>query len=264
MSEIVRTFAQYLFKIAPLRARFEMKKLFVLMAIVCWTADLMAQNQTGKLSLRPMAGVNFSGFSNATADIYRMKVGFTGGAELEYGINSVLGLSFGLIYSQEGAKVDGKLDGMVIDENGDTWMTSTSMDGKLNCSYLNLPLMANFHIPAVKGLTYKVGFQVGILTSDKMSAEGMIVMLNSNYFPSSSYTIIDDRRPNQIVGYKTEMSDVCKSIDFGLPIGLSYEYKNIVLDARYYFGLTQIDKTDNPDTARNQYLSITLGYKFHL
>jgi hypothetical protein len=92
----------------------------------------------------------------------------------------------------------------------------------------------------------------------------MIVMLNSNYFPSSSYTIIDDRRPNQIVGYKTEMSDVCKSIDFGLPIGLSYEYKNIVLDARYYFGLTKIDKTDNPDTARNQYLSITLGYKFHL
>ncbi len=126
------------------------------MAIVCWTADLMAQNQTGKLSIKPMAGVNFSGFSNASTDIYRMKVGFTGGAELEYGVNPILGLSFGLIYSQEGAKVDGRLDGVVIDENGDTWMTSTSMDGKLNCSYLNLPLMANFHIPAIKGLTYKV------------------------------------------------------------------------------------------------------------
>lgn len=234
------------------------------MAIVCWTADLMAQNQTGRLSIKPMVGVNFSGFGNATADIYSMKVGFTGGAELEYSINPILGLSLGLIYSQEGAKIDGTLDGVVIDDNGDRWMTSTSMDGKLNCSYLNLPLLANFNIPAIKGLTYKVGIQVGILTSDKMSAEGMIVMLNTNYFPSSSYIISDGRSPNQIVGYKTEMSDVCKSIDFGLPIGLSYEYKNIVLDARYYFGLTQIDKTDDPDTARNQYLSITLGYKFHL
>lgn len=241
-----------------------MKKLLILMAIVCWTAGLMAQNQTSKLSIRPMAGVNFSGFSNATADIYRMKVGFTGGAELEYSINPVLGLSFGLIYSQEGAKVDGKLDGLVIDDNGDRWMTSTSMDGKLTCSYLNLPLMANFNIPAIKGLTYKVGFQVGILTSDKMSAEGRIVMQNMDFLASSSYLINDGRKPNQIVGYKTEMSDVCKSVDFGLPIGLSYEYKNIVLDARYYFGLTKIDKTDNPDTARNQYLSITLGYKFHL
>ena len=234
------------------------------MAIVCWTADLMAQNQTGKLSIKPMAGVNFSGFTNASTDIYRMKVGFTGGAELEYGINPILGLSFGLIYSQEGAKIDGSLEGTVIDENGDTWMTSTSMDGKLNCSYLNLPLLANFNIPAIKGLTYKVGFQVGILASDKMSTKGMIVMLNPNYLSSSSYAINDGRKPNQVLGYNTEMSDVCKSIDFGLPIGLSYEYKNIVLDARYYFGLTKIDKTDNPDTARNQYLSITLGYKFHL
>ena len=66
------------------------------------------------------------------------------------------------------------------------------------------------------------------------------------------------------MSYSTDMSDVCKSVDFGFPLGLSYEYKNIVLDARYFFGLTKIDKTDNPDSARNQYLSITLGYKFNL
>ena len=70
--------------------------------------------------------------------------------------------------------------------------------------------------------------------------------------------------PKRIMSYSTDMSDVCKSVDFGFPLGLSYEYKNIVLDARYFFGLTKIDKTDNPDSARNQYLSITLGYKFNL
>ena len=156
------------------------------------------------------------------------------------------------------------MDGWIIDENGDRWITSTSMDGKLKCNYLNLPLMANVYIPALKGLAFKVGFQVGILVSDKMSSEGMILMQNMDYYTSSSHMINDGRKPNQLVGYNTEMSDVCKSIDFGIPIGLSYEYRNIVLDARYFFGLTKIDKTDNPDTARNQYLSITLGYKFHL
>ena len=243
-----------------------MKKLLFILAIVCWTSDLMAQNQTGKLSFKPMAGVNLSDFTNAMTDIYGMKVGLTGGAELEYGVNHWLGLSFGLIYSQEGAKIDGKMDGLVIDENGDRWLTQTSLDGKLNCSYLNLPLMASVYIPAVKGLAVKAGFQVGILTSDKMSSEGTILMYNMDYLPVSSYTLApyDSRKSNQLVSYRTDMSDVCNSIDFGIPVGLSYEYMNIVLDARYYFGLTKIDKTDSPDTVRNQYVSITLGYKFHL
>jgi hypothetical protein len=50
----------------------------------------------------------------------------------------------------------------------------------------------------------------------------------------------------------------------GIPVGLSYEYKNVVLDARYYFGLTKIDNTENPEDVRNRYFSVTLGYRFHL
>jgi hypothetical protein len=60
------------------------------------------------------------------------------------------------------------------------------------------------------------------------------------------------------------MSNVCKSVDVGFPIGLSYEYKNVVLDARYYFGLTKIDKTEDAEDCRNRMLSITLGYRFKL
>lgn len=246
-----------------MRARYEMKKLFVLMAIVCWTADLMAQNQTGKLSIKPMAGVNFSGFSNATIDIYRMKMGFVGGVELEYGINPWLGLSLGLMYSQQGAKIDGSFDATVIDENGVNWYTKTQMDGKLKCNYLNLPLMANIYIPTVSGLAVKAGVQVGILASDKMTTDVMLAMINMNY-ASNIFEYVDGTKLNQLMTYKTDISDVCKSVDFGIPLGVSYEYKNIVLDARYFFGLTKIDKTDNPDSARNQYFSITLGYKFNL
>jgi hypothetical protein len=96
-----------------------------------------------------------------------------------------------------------------------------------------------------------------------MSADVMLAMINMNY-ASETFEYIDGAKLNQLMTYKTDISDVCKSVDFGIPLGVSYEYKNIVFDARYFFGLTKIDKTDNPDSARNQYFSITLGYKFNL
>jgi hypothetical protein len=155
------------------------------------------------------------------------------------------------------------MDAMVADDNGNRWLTKTQMNGKLKCDYLNLPLMANVYIPAIKGLAFKAGVQVGILASDKMTADGTIAMINTNY-ASSTFEYVDGAKLNQISSYSTSITDVCKSVDFGIPLGLSYEYKNVILDARYFFGLTKIDKTDDPDSARNQYLSITLGYKFNL
>lgn len=239
------------------------KGVILLIFFVCGIADMMAQEQKSKLSIKPIVGMNLSNFSNATIDMYHMKVGLTGGAELEYGINPWLGLSLGLMYSQQGAKVDGSFDGMVIDEKGTRWFTNTQMDGKLKCDYLNLPMMANIYIPAIKGLAVKAGVQVGILTSDKMTTDVMLTMINMD-FNSGYFELNEAPQLNQLMTYNTNISDVCKSVDFGIPLGLSYEYKNIVLDARYYFGLTKIDKTDDPDSARNQYLSITLGYKFNL
>ena len=67
------------------------KSIIILIIFVCGIADMMAQDQKGKLSIKPMVGVNLSNFGNATIDMYQMKVGLTGGAELEYGINPWLG-----------------------------------------------------------------------------------------------------------------------------------------------------------------------------
>ena len=66
-----------------------------------------------------------------------------------------------------------------------------------------------------------------------------------------------------VAGTETKKSvdtDV-KSFDFSIPVGLSYEYNNVVLDARYNWGLTKI--ADNSDS-KNSVFQITLGYKFDL
>ena len=49
-----------------------------------------------------------------------------------------------------------------------------------------------------------------------------------------------------------------KTFDFAVPVGLSYEYKNLVIDARYNIGLTRMVEDDE---SRNRTFQFTIGYK---
>ena len=51
------------------------------------------------------------------------------------------------------------------------------------------------------------------------------------------------------------------TFDLSIPVGLSYEYNNFVLDGRYNFGVTNIAKGVN---TKNSVFQFTLGYKFEL
>lgn len=102
---------------------------------------------------------------------------------------------------------------------------ATKYEGKTwNPGYLNIPLTLNYYV--VPGLAVKAGVQPGFLVSK------------------------DDQ---YVKGVKT--------FDLSVPVGLSYEYENIVLDARYNIGVTKI--ADNSDHYNNV-IQITLGYKFAL
>ena len=90
--------------------------------------------------------------------------------------------------------------------------------------YINIPILANVYV--VKGLAVKLGIQPGFVV-DKDDADHM------------------------------------ETFDFSIPVGLSYEYQNVVLDARYNWGLTKIYDVDKLDS-KNSVFQITLGYKFDL
>ena len=239
----------------------------LLLIFACFATMAEAQNQKGTFSIKPMAGVNISSLGSPTIeDFYHAKVRFTAGAETEYGINNWLGLSLGLMYSQQGANVDGSVALYQPLDNDEILYSVSNMDGYLHADYLNLPVMAHVYIPAIRGLSVNAGVQVGLLVNDRMTAD---VLAQTIKLPSSQPDFgwyVDNYNDNTTVvtSAVVTQNDVCKSVDFGIPLGLSYEYKNVSLDARYYFGLTQIDKTENPDTAKNRYFSITLGYRFHL
>jgi hypothetical protein len=49
--------------------------------------------------------------------------------------------------------------------------------------------------------------------------------------------------------------------ELAIPMGLSYEYNGITLDARYNFGLTKLI-TGIDDAIYQRVIVVTLGYKF--
>ena len=102
--------------------------------------------------------------------------------------------------------------------------------------YVNVPIMANVYV--VKGLAVKLGVQPGFKVNDKL-----------------------DLRMPVLGGALVDLK--AKSVDFSIPVGISYEYNNFQVDARYNWGLTKVFDVDKLDQ-KNSVFQITLGYKFDL
>ena len=96
--------------------------------------------------------------------------------------------------------------------------------------YLNVPIVGNFYV--AKGLALKTGFQFGFLMNAKLDSK--------------------------------DIKDLCNKVNFAIPVGVSYEIENVVLDLRYNVGLNKTNKADNGNKARTDLIQITLGYKFNL
>ena len=101
---------------------------------------------------------------------------------------------------------------------------------KLNLDYINIPILANYYI--TKGLAVKAGIQPAF----KVKAEAKV--------DGKSYDL-----------------DGFKSFDLSIPVGLSYEISDFVIDARYNWGMTKVLEGFD---SKNTVFQFTVGYKFAL
>lgn len=182
-----------------------------------------AQHKVGSATIQPQIGLNISNLThNDGAD---SRTEFTGGVELEYQFTKQLAFAVGLVYSPQGSYAN-DLNGNV--PNGYNVKSTKQID------YLNVPIVANLYL--LKGFAVKLGIQPGFNVKANIETESK--------GRKENYTLYD-----------------VKWFDFSIPIGLSYEYKNFVADARYNIGFTKvIDGTKS----KNKVFQFTLGYKFNL
>jgi len=54
-----------------------------------------------------------------------------------------------------------------------------------------------------------------------------------------------------------------KKTAFAIPVGISYEYENVMLTARYNIGLSKVYNHDLSDS-KNKVITVSVGYKFNL
>lgn len=194
-----------------------MKKMFLAAAMMLTSVATFAQNAVGQITIQPKVGLNIANVTDA--DDADARIGLAAGAEFEYGVTDMIGVSAGLVYSMQGYKYsEGNVD------------TTVKLD------YLNVPILANVYV--APGLAVKLGVQPGFKLSSKTKIEGSGVSIEGDS---------DD--------------DGVKGFDLAIPVGVSYQYQNIVLDARYNWGVTKV--YDGGDS-KNSVFQITLGYKFSL
>ena len=110
-------------------------------------------------------------------------------------------------------------------------------DPKLEMNYVNIPILVNAYV--AKGLALKAGIQPAFNVSNKVKVDGISIDYDK---------------------YAPEGAEI-KTFDFSIPVGISYEYMNVCLDARYNIGVSKIA---DGDAGRNSVFQITLGYKFKL
>ena len=128
-------------------------------------------------------------------------------------------------------------------------VASTMMQGlsyTADLDYANIPIMANVYV--LPGLALKAGVQPGFRLKAKMKTD------NGTYDVDEYYKLAGTLIPGE--------EPKVNKFDLAIPVGISYEYSNIVLDARYNLGLLKVENFG--PAYYNRVFEVTLGYKFEL
>ena len=214
------------------------KKIVIMMVLLLAVVGAKAQeveNPVGRFSVIPRIGVSLANWSGLTLETLdgtslesKYQAGFMGGVDVEYRINKSLGITVGAYYARQGMR----FPDCELTENAEKGEYTGIKNHHVNLDYIQVPLMLKAYL--VEGLSVNAGVQVGFLCGD-----------------------------GKVKREETEALWPAKKVDIAIPLGLSYEYMNVILDARYNVSLTKAGKGDW-DNCKNKALTFTVGYRFTL
>jgi hypothetical protein len=204
-----------------------MKKLLTLIALAAFTVTAQAQHEEGESTFQPRIGITMSTVTDE--EDAKMKLNLTYGIEFEYYVSDKLGLAAGVLFTNQGYQSDYyNLD-------------NTKETMKLDNYYTAIPITVNYYL--IEGLAIKAGIQpaLRVKTRFKMGSEKLD---------------LDDYLDLLFTNKEVTLN----KFDLSIPVGLSYEYNRVTLDARYNIGLTKL-YSGIDDSSRNSVITVTLGYK---
>lgn len=236
-----------------------MKNLFITIAFFAFPALLLAQTSLGF-----KAGANFSTVSLTD----EVKNDFDNNMSIGYQVGGLVDIQFGgmfavqaeALYVRRGSSFRSKVDVSTV-----TFLTETvafdnvgEYSSNVQLDYVDIPIMLkyNFRGRAVSSYVMAgphINFAVG-------------ARLANQTLESANDT---ETANNNSLNIGTGRNDAIKSSDFGISVGagLAFEldYGHIVLDARYYLGMSNIANSNDPSAKlNNRSLMVNIGYMFPL
>ena len=240
-----------------------MKKTILSLVALALSSVAMAQHpKAGTFSIIPRIGVSIanlgndaivagggSNFENTFSSRYR--TGFAGGLDFDYQFMRNLSVSLGAYYVQQGCNYKNDFVG-----DYDSGMSISTGVGYSNMStqlqYVQVPLMLNAYI--APGVAIKAGVQLGFALSGKSK------ITEINYTKDGNGEVVASK-PEALV---TKLNSTMKGVNFSIPVGFSYEFSNVILDARYNIGLTPFQEIKDYEGPKNKVFMVTAGYRFAL
>ena len=227
-----------------------MKRIAILIVLVTSTLVSMAQNKLGTWSVIPHVGVSISsllggsgiyeiGIEQGTEVKTHALLGFVGGADVMYQASDAVGLSAGLSFVQAGCKLEDYTDEHTI-----------GYDRYLRINYVTMPILIHSYL--LPGFSVKAGIEPTLLVSAK-----------SNEIQQSFEVDKEGKKSNfHEDEFTIDMKNGMRKFGLSIPIGVSYEYENVVLGALYHVGVFNIYKKG--DSSRNSVFEVSVGYKLNL
>ena len=199
---------------------------FCLLCTLCMGSSLSvkAQQEAGDTNFQPRIGITLSTLGGD--DDAKQKLNLTYGLDVEYFLADMFSVSAGILFTDQGAK----------------YKYPDESDIKMNIYYAAVPLTASYYV--LPGLAVKAGLQPSFRVKTRMERDG---------------EKIDFDRAIEVLFQDDDFK--MNKFDLAIPMGLSYEFKGVTLDARYNLGLLKIF-SGLDDSVYNRFFSVTLGYKF--
>lgn len=218
--------------------------------LVTSTLVSMAQNKPGTWSVIPHVGVSISSLLGGSG-IYEVGdnmivevkphalLGFVGGTDVMYQASDVVGLSAGLSFVQAGCKFK--------DDKG---KNSVVYNRNLRMNYVTMPILIHSYL--LPGFSVKAGIEPTLLVSAK------------SHEVQQSYEVDKEGKKSNFHEdeFTIDMKNGMRKFGLSIPIGVSYEYENVVLGALYHVGVFNIYKYG--DSSRNSVFEVSVGYKLNL
>lgn len=227
-----------------------MKRIAILIVLVTSTLVSMAQNKLGTWSVIPHVGVSISSLLGSSGiyeigdnEVVEVKpyalLGFIGGADVMYQASDVVGVSAGLSFVQAGCKFkDGEGKNSVV------------YNRNLRMDYVAMPILIHSYL--LPGFSVKAGVEptwlLGARSHEIQQWFDVDKESRKSNFHEDEFTI--------------DIKNGMRKFGLSIPIGVSYEYENVVLGALYHVGVFKIYKEGA--SSRSSVFEVSVGYKLNL